>query len=416
MQQIRLAIIGCGGMGHRHLSGLAELHRAGYDQLQIVAACDPVTDNANSLANQAKEHFGHRPAVVSDLRQLVDLDVQAVDVTSTPNYHHTIVLESMKHGWHTMVDKPMGLTVRACNLMKQAVNDSGLILSVAENYRRDPINRLAKALLDANIIGTPRFLIHHTVGGADQMLISVWRHKKNESGVLLDVGVHYADMMEYLLGEIESVYAKIRLHEPIRQHRQSGASDPAGVYGKWQREMPTEFEATAEDAAYATLQFKSGAVGQYIEDHAGRGDGLWARQIHGSLGSMTLPGDRSGRPIQLNLHGKGKIDSDQILELVPDFRLDPVTSSLFGGDRLWNYQYPFNETARKLLAFEYGEFAQAIANKSSVEVDVDQVSRSVAVSYAMMESSTLNRAVTIDEVIAEDASIYQFEINRDLQI
>ena len=46
-QQIRLAIIGCGGMGHRHLSGLAELHRAGYDQLQIVAACDPVADNAN---------------------------------------------------------------------------------------------------------------------------------------------------------------------------------------------------------------------------------------------------------------------------------------------------------------------------------------------------------------------------------
>ena len=415
-QQIRLAIIGCGGMGHRHLSGLAELHRAGYDQLQIVAACDPVADNANSLADQAKEYFGNRPVVVNDLSQLVDLDIQAVDVTATPKYHHTIIQETLRNGWHTMVEKPMGLTVRACNLMKKAVNDTGLILSVAENYRRDPINRLAKALLEANVIGIPRFLIHHTVGGADQMLISVWRHKKNESGVLLDVGVHYADMMEYLLGEIESVYAKIRLHEPIRQNRRAGASDPAGVYGKWQKEMPTEFEATAEDAAYATLQFKSGAVGQYIEDHAGRGDGLWARQIHGSLGSITLPGDRSGRPIQLNLHGQGKIEVDHVLELVPDFRLDPITASLFGNDRLSSYQFPFDETDRKLLAFEYGEFAQAITNNSSVEVDVDQGTRSVAISYAMMESSTLNRAVTVDEVIAEDADIYQSEINRDLQI
>ena len=69
MQQIRLAIIGCGGMGHRHLSGLAELHRAGYQQLQIVAACDPVSANANSLADQAKEYFGDRPAVVGDLGQ-----------------------------------------------------------------------------------------------------------------------------------------------------------------------------------------------------------------------------------------------------------------------------------------------------------------------------------------------------------
>jgi len=222
--------------------------------------------------------------------------------------------------------------------------------------------------------------------------------------------------MEYLLGEIESVYAKIRLHEPIRQNRRAGASDPAGVYGKWQKEMPTEFEATAEDAAYATLQFKSGAVGQYIEDHAGRGDGLWARQIHGSLGSMTLPGDRSGRPIQLNLHGQRKIEADQVLELVPDFRLDPITASLFGNDRLSSYQFPFDETDRKLLAFEYGEFAQAITNDSSVEVDVDQGTRSVAISYAMMESSTLNRAVTVDEVIAEDVDIYQSEINRDLQI
>ena len=153
---------------------------------------------------------------------------EAVDVTATPKYHHTIIQETLRNGWHTMVEKPMGLTVRACNLMKKAVNDTGLILSVAENYRRDPINRLAKALLEANVIGAPRFLIHHTVGGADQMLISVWRHKKNESGVLLDVGVHYADMMEYLLGEIESVYAKIRLHEPIRQNRRAGASDPAG--------------------------------------------------------------------------------------------------------------------------------------------------------------------------------------------
>ena len=203
--------------------------------------------------------------------------------------------------------------------MQQKASDA--ILSVAENYRRDPINRLAKALIDAGIIGTPRFLIHHAIGGGDRMLISVWRHQKDQSGILLDVGVHHSDMMEYLLGDIETVYAKTRLHEPIRKNPAAGGgkagSNPGGVYGRWQVKMPAEFEATAEDAAYATLTFKNGAVGQYIEDHAGRGQGVWSRQIYGSGGSMSLPGDRSGGNIILNIDGESPIDDEKILRVCP---------------------------------------------------------------------------------------------------
>ena len=266
-----------GVWGHRHLYGLAELHRVGWERFELVGACDPVRDNAESLADQAATHFGVRPTVVEDLDGLAVLNVEAVDVTTTPRYHHTVAVETLERGWHTMVEKPMGLTVRACNLIARAAEGSDAILSVAENYRRDPINRLARALIDAGIIGTPRFLIHHAIGGGDRMLISVWRHQKDQSGILLDVGVHHSDMMEYLLGDIETVYAKTRLHEPIRKNPAAGGgkagSNPGGVYGRWQVKMPAEFEATAEDAAYATLTFKNGAVGQYIEDHAGRGQG-----------------------------------------------------------------------------------------------------------------------------------------------
>src|SRR5205085_3767792 len=121
--------------------------------------------------------------------------------------------------------------------------------------------------------------------------ISVWRHQKDQSGVLLDVGVHYTDIMEYLLGEIDQVYAQTRLHEPLRKNPAAtggAAANPAGVYGRWQKQMPATFAATAEDAAYATLLFKQGPVGQYVEDHAGHGQRLWARQIYGSAGSMSL--------------------------------------------------------------------------------------------------------------------------------
>src|SRR3712207_4007392 len=105
MAPIRLAIVGCGGMGHRHLYGLAELARAsassvialaGSDTFDLVAACVPVRANAESLAAEAAGRLGSRPAVVGDLAELTPLGVEAVDVTTTPRTHHTIVVEALE--------------------------------------------------------------------------------------------------------------------------------------------------------------------------------------------------------------------------------------------------------------------------------------------------------------------------------
>ena len=417
MNKMRLAIVGCGGMGHRHLAGLAELHRAGLNHFELVGACDPVLENAESLAQQAEEHFEKRPTVVGNLEELAALGVESVDITTTPSHHHTVAIEALQRGWHAMVEKPMGLTVRACNLMCKAAEQSDGILSVAENYRRDPINRLAKALLQAEVIGAPRLLLHNAIGGGDRMLISVWRHQKNSSGILLDVGVHYTDMMEYLLGEVASVYAQTRLHERIRKNPMAGAPASAstgGVYERWQREMPSEFEATAEDAAYATLLFKNGVVGQYIEDHAGHGQGMWRRMIFGSAGSLELPGDRSGGSIMLKLDSAESVDDERILDLVPNFRLDSVTATLFGGEQLWHYNFPFPETDRKIIAIEYADFATAIQHGSTPEVDAYQGTRAVALSYAILESGALGRLVTLDEMMSEQVDAYQREINESL--
>ena len=418
MQTIRLGIVGCGGMGHRHMYGLSELRRAGWDHFALVAACDPVRANAESLADQAAERFGVRPAVVGTLDELAAVGVDAVDVTTTPRSHHAVAADTLGRGWHTMIEKPLGLTVRTANVIRRAARASGRVLSVAENYRRDPVNRLAKALLAGGAIGAPRFVMHHSVDGGDEMLISVWRHQKDQSGVLIDVGVHYADMLEYLLGEIDVVYAQTRLHEPVRKNPAGagGAAsfNPSGVYGRWQREMPPTFEATAEDAAYATLLFRSGVVGQYVEDHAGRGQPLWARQIYGSAGSMSLPVDRSGGAIRLYVEGRGEVQGEELLGLVPDFRLDEVTASLFGGECLAGYSLSFAEVDRRLLAIEYADFAGAIRGEHPPEVDAEHGARSVAASYALLESGVLGRPVSVAEVLDERAGDYQRPIDEGL--
>ncbi|MSP13784.1 MAG: Gfo/Idh/MocA family oxidoreductase [Chloroflexi bacterium] len=417
---LRLAIAGCGGMGHRHLYGLAELQQAGRRDFELVGVCDPVEANAASLARQAQDLLGKTPVIASKLEELAQLGVDGIDITTIPRTHHTVALEAIQRGWHVMVEKPLGVTVRACNLIRRTAEAAGCVLSVAENYRRDPMNRLARALLQTGAAGSPRFIVQHSIGGEDRMTITVWRHQKSEGGLLLDVGVHFTDMLEYLCGEIDTIYAQTRLYEPVRKNPAAGsrgaASNPAGVYERWQREMPAEFVATAEDAVYAMINFKNGATGQFIENHAARGRPVWLRQVFGSLAAMDLPPDRTGQEITLTLGGGEALRGEALLELVPDFALDPVTAQLFGGDRLAGYKFPFPEIDRKLLAVEYADFAAAIRGNQSPEVDGVQGTRSVAAVYAMLESALLGRPLTVAEVMAEQVDAYQQETNTGLGI
>ena len=50
MPNIHLAIVGCGGMGHRHLAGLAELYSIGLDHFDLVGVCDPISENAENAS------------------------------------------------------------------------------------------------------------------------------------------------------------------------------------------------------------------------------------------------------------------------------------------------------------------------------------------------------------------------------
>lgn len=397
MSKIRLAIVGCGVMGNRHLAGLVELSRAGLSNFELVAVCDPVRESAQLLARNAEEQLGGNLVIAENLEELASAGVQAIDSTTVPWVHHTIAIEALQRSWHVMVEKPMGLTVRACKFMLEAADDSQAVLSAAENFHYDPMNRIGRELLRAEAIGKPRFMIHNSVGGGDRIIVTPWRHYKHGGGPLLDVGVHNAYVTEYLMGEVESVYAQTRLHEKIRRNKDG-----------------EKIEADAEDAVYATLLFSSGAAGQYIEDHAAHGQGLRQRIIYGSAGSMHLPGDRSGQPITLALDGKGTISDERILDFIPDFRLDRITASLFGGERIWRYDLPFPEIDRKLLAIEYADFAESILEGRPTGVDLVAAARSVALPYAMLESSKIGRAVTIKEVMNEEVSAYQDEINRSI--
>ena len=173
------------------------------------------------------------------------------------------------------------------------------------------------------------------------------------------------------------------------------------------------YPADAEDLTTGILRFKSGVVGNYLIDMGGRGAGHWMRIIHGLGGSLNLPPDRTGKPIQLTQRRDGKdvpVATEDLLALVPDFHLDDTTAALFGGDRLTSYQLDWAIIDANLLAIEYDDFAQAILQDREPEVNGEDGLRSLALMYGFIEAERAGRMLSADELVSGAASAYQDEL------
>lgn len=336
--------------------------------------------------------------------------LQVVDITTEAAAHHPVAVAAFDLGLNVLCEKPLGLTVRACNLILEAQQRSGKLLSIAENYRRDPMSRLTRALLDAGAIGTPRLFIDISTGSGNAIIITPWRHKKDSGGMLLDGGVHNADLMLYYLGDILDVYAQVALWEKTRYKPKAGGG-VSGFYERWYGEMPESVEATAEDTVTAVISFKNGAMGQWTQSYATHGQGYGQKMIYGSHGSLVPGGTRNGVSPVLKLDSRDEISGEGLLDLVPDFCLDPITARLFGAGRLGSYNIPFPAADRKLLAIELYEMGECILHGITPEVDGWVGRRAVSMCYAAFESGLLHRPITLDEIEAGNVDSYEVEIN-----
>lgn len=416
MERVPIAIVGCGGMGGRHLLGLRELDDAGLGNVALVAVCDLRRDNADYLAERAGQLLGQRPWVFQDIAAMVKAlpELQGVAITTDSGSHHHVATMALDLGLHVMVEKPLALTIRGCNMILEAQQRSGKILSVAEQERRDPMCRLTKAVVDAGILGEVYMLFQLDAGGSNKIIIWPWRHDKNVGGIIVDAGVHTADQMQYYLGNAREVYARARRFEPIRYR-----GERIGVhnfYEHWYGEVPDQIEATAEDMLASIITFDSGVTGQWTTFRAAHGQGFHQSVIYGSQGSLHIPGSRNGRPVVLHLDDGGQVTGDAVLALVPEFHLDATTATLFQADRLGSYRFSHPEADRMLLAIEYREFGACMETGSQPEVDGYLGRKALALCNAALESSVLNRPVTLAEIEAEQTGVYEAEINAYWQI
>lgn len=401
-----MALVGCGGMGTRHMYGLNELMKTPFCRVELVALCDINKENAKRAAGEVESLMGFRPSVYTDLAEMSrDLgDLQAVDVVTDPSFHHSVVCEALDLGLHVMVEKPFGVSVGACLQMMDAAKRNDRLISVAENYRRDPSARLLNHLIGQGAIGTPYGAVFHSVRAGRDIFITPWRHLKERAGPLLDLGVHFTDLVRYQLGEVKEVYSDARLIETERE-KPSSMNSPYGFYQARHKAMDQTVPATAEDMSSAIFRMESGIALNWILQMAGPVS--FGRQlIWGTDGAFEGFGNRGGRVRLIQMDGT-TVEQEDLLATHPEFEIEPLAEHFF----------PKKVTQEdeavdwKILGLEYHELSEAILDGRDLEVDGEEGMRDVAVAHGLCESAIAGRAVTLEELVRCEVYEYQKEID-----
>jgi len=226
---LNIALVGCGRIARRHSELLGGGVIAG---AKLVAVCDTVRAKAEQMGRQfSVPHF-------TDLHEMMrKAPVDVVSVLTESGHHGQNVRELAPYGKHIVVEKPMALTLEDADAMIRACDQSGAKLFVVKQNRFNvPVLKLREALeagrFSKLVMGTVRVRWCRTQAYYDE---GDWRGTwAMDGGVLSNQASHHIDMLEWMLGDVDSVFAMSRT---------------------------ALVDIEAEDTAVVTLRFKSGALG-----------------------------------------------------------------------------------------------------------------------------------------------------------
>jgi len=195
MEQLGVAVIGCGAWGYHHARVYSELPGV---RLEAVADIDP------RRVQRVTERF-HCKGYSSVEKLLNEAMIDAVSVCTPTVTHFDLASLALTARKHVLVEKPMTDNVaEAEKLIKQA-RDYGVFLSVGFVERFNPAVQESKRTVDRGEIG--EVLIIHT------RRVTRRPSRVGDIGVVKDLGIHDVDVMNYIMDEPpESVYARAGAH------------------------------------------------------------------------------------------------------------------------------------------------------------------------------------------------------------
>ena len=226
---LKFALLGCGRIAKRHseLLGLSQIKGA-----CLAAVCDIIPEKARKIGEEfSVQYFTN----MNEMMRSVDIDV--VTVLTESGHHAVDVIALAPYGKHIVVEKPMALTLLDADQMIRACDLAGIKLFVVQQNRFNVPVVKARDALDAGrfgklVLGTVRVRWCRPQAYYDQ---DPWRGTwAMDGGVLTNQASHHVDMLEWMMGDVISVFAMSRT---------------------------ALVNIEVEDTAVVTLRFANGALG-----------------------------------------------------------------------------------------------------------------------------------------------------------
>lgn len=202
MRDLVFGLMGCGRITKKHVSAIQEVEGA-----TLAAVCDVLEDRSREWGEKAG--VPHYLDVDRMLQDHPEIDV--VCILTPSGYHAKHCVQVAAHGKHVVVEKPMALRLKDADEMIMACDSAGVRLFVVKQNRYNvPIQRLRRAMEEGRfgklVLGTARvrWCRHQAYYDQDE-----WRGTwALDGGVLANQASHHIDLLEWMMGDVASVFAK----------------------------------------------------------------------------------------------------------------------------------------------------------------------------------------------------------------
>ena len=223
----RIALVGCGRISRNHVDAISRI-----DGIELVAACDDNADRARELA----EPLGI-PWFADYEKMLADVESDVVSICTPSGLHPSQGVLAARAGRHVVTEKPMAISLKGADELVRACDESHVFLFVVKQNRLNEPVKMLKRAVEQGRFGR-LYMASCTVFWArpqEYYEQAAWRGTwEFDGGAFMNQASHYVDLIQWLMGPVESVMAKT---------------------ATLARKIETE------DTGVAVLRFRSGALG-----------------------------------------------------------------------------------------------------------------------------------------------------------
>lgn len=200
-RKVRFALAGCGRIAKNHFAALREHH----ERAELVGVCDVVPEVLDAAAKET----GARPyGSLTDM--LAESDADIVVLTTPSGLHPEQAMQVAASRRHVMTEKPMATRWHDGVQMVKACDEAGVRLFVVKQNRKNATLQLVRNAIEKGRFGRIYMVNINVFWTRPQAYYdsAAWRGTwEFDGGAFMNQASHYIDLLDWLIGPIESVQA-----------------------------------------------------------------------------------------------------------------------------------------------------------------------------------------------------------------